>query len=249
MSIDTKKIRSQLYMLERATRALRVHLDEQQEVQGQTGWATLQKPLDTGLSKLLGSCNDIEPSTPKPYEQFYPKLWLGFPGNREGFSVEVKSRCYPPLDESSFRTDVGSSCLVLTVDNQSEATDLWLNVETELDLSAITAGHGLEVNFILSFINSTPYPLGPIWAQLGVTVKGKHNPQFWKSLPALDVPIEMSYKLSAKQLLSLPKQEMEKLNFTLALPIPVSGSYTAVLSYFEVAINQRAPVLDTSSID
>jgi hypothetical protein len=239
MSIDTQKIRSQLYMIERATRALRIHIEEQQEVPGQTGWGAIKAPLETGLGKLLATSNDIQPFTPKSHERFFPGVWFGYVADNEDFNMEIRTRCHPAVDHGQLLEDSGSSALVVTVGCQAEADDLWLTLETALDSGAVLAGEGFEVRFILGFINSAPYPLGDVGLQLGMTREDGYSPQFRRTYPALDVPLELSYSLTADQLQSLPSEGIQSLNLILTLPVPVKGRYTAVLSYFETTLARR----------
>jgi hypothetical protein len=56
------------------------------------------------------------------------------------------------------------------------------------------------------------------------------------------VPLELSYSLTADQLLGLPREGIKSLNLMMTLPIPVKGRYTAVLSHFEVTLTKRASI-------
>ncbi len=229
-------------MIERATRALRAHIEEQQEIQGHTGWAVMKAPLETGLDNLLGSSNDIQPFSPGSYERFHPGVWLGYGSDCKDFRVEIKTRCHPPVDHGQLLADAGSSCLVMTVGCQVEASDMWLTLETELDIETVLACQSLEVGYILSFINVCSHPLGPVGLQLGVTHEESYKPEFRKTYPALDMPLELSYRLTADQLLDLPREGIKSLNLMMTLPVPVKGSYTAILSHFEVTVTKRTSI-------
>lgn len=237
--MELKNIRNQLYMLERVARAMRVQVEAQQEIAEPSGWSNQVISLRNGLTTLLSTCDPITNPNPAPYERFFPETYLGYSTGDAQPEIEIKTRSYQAPEASTEVTHTESSCLVIKVANPMKSTNAWLTLETGLNLSAVLASHSMEVRTILSFLNHSPFPLSSYGLQLGVTDGSGYSAIHQKSYPALDVPLELSYHVTADQLLAIPRQGLEKLSLIITLPIPPEGEYTAILSHFEILLKQR----------
>lgn len=234
--LKLESLRNQFYMLERTVRAMRVNLEEMAlQAPGESGSGQARRLVPCPLSELLGRAYRFPRRAVVPYENIFEGVTVAFPPKSDTVSMGVESRGFA-VDSSL--EEPGSSCLILRVNRSANAGPAWATLETELALDDITSLSSMELRLILSFQNRG-------WRTLGayrVFLRLFHGDEFKdycpRSFPALDVPIEASYRIDAEEMATLPRLGVRGARLIVGLPMSDEADYTALLSHFELSGTQ-----------
>ncbi|MFM7785266.1 MAG: hypothetical protein ACKPE6_11590 [Gammaproteobacteria bacterium] len=227
---DIESLRNQLHMLERAVRAVRANLEAltltPTEPEGST-----QSLIDCALGNLLTRPLVIDRRTVGPYESITEGVCVAFPPRSDVVGVTVESRSFSAEEAGK---GAGSSCLLLRVQRKGAGTPAWATLEADIDAPTLTTLSRIQARMILSFQSRGWRPLGSYRVLLRLFFDKEYKDYFPRTIPALDVPIEASYRIGPEDYAMLPRVGVQSARLIIGLPMVEDADYVAALSFFEV---------------
>lgn len=223
-------IRNQVYMLERAARAVRAQFEQLLLDADASATGRFPQPaLDCPLTALLNGVRPISRRQYPPYEGIVEGVHVAYPAtaNTLELAAEVRSFQVEPGPGS------GGSCLLLHVRRLPGAGSAWATLETQLDAGALLALDALALRLILGFQSRAWPPLGSYRVFLRIFTEKGFQDFGARSFPALNVPIELTYAIPAEEFAAIPRAGVTGARIVIGLPLPEEADYTALLSHFE----------------
>jgi hypothetical protein len=228
---DIESLRNQLHMLERAVRAVRANLEV---LSVGTPATSAQAPgvIDCPLTALLNRPPSIDRRSVAPYDAFVPGACVAFPPRSDVITMMAEARGFTAPNVG---TDAGSSCLMLRLQRKASPGPAWATLETEIAPAMIAPLSSLQVRIILSFQSRHWRPLGSYRVFLRLFFEKEHKDYYPKTFPALEVPIEGTYRITEEEFAVLPRLGVREARIIIGLPMLDEADYMAILSFFEVA--------------
>lgn len=226
-------LRNQLFMLERSVRAVRTLVETSLfTVEPAASRDDLPRPIPCGLNELLETCHRIPPFSPAPYEELFSGMRLAYPPEPRAMALTAEARGF---ERTSTRADDrGSSCLLLRARTQASEKRPWLTLEIDLDKATLASCLSFEARMVFNLHSTTPLPSGHYLFFLRLFMDKGHEDHGAKTLPALDVPLELSYQLSGNELAALPLSAASRILLIIGIPVGSSGDTRFVASHFEL---------------
>lgn len=227
---DIESLRNQLHMLERGVRAVRANLEARviSAVEPQQG---THRSVDCALGALLTRPLVIDRRVVGPYESITDGVCVAFPPRSDVVGVSIESRSFSAEEAGK---GAGSSCLLLRVQRKGAGTPAWATLEADLDTPTLMGLARLQARMILSFQSRGWRPLGAYRVFLRLFFEKEFKDYFPRTIPALDVPIEATYRISVEDYATLPRIGVQSARLIIGLPMVEDADYVAALSFFEV---------------
>lgn len=227
-----RRLRTRIHAMERGLKTLRNEVESiLLDYDDDTG-IELDR-INCGLSRLLGSADDIPLTETQPYAEFADGIWCSFDQNVPGTSLLVSTRTLSRTDPRAEGGQVSRIC-VHPVFTTSEKP-LWCTLEFVIDPDMFKAAKAIRIDFSCFF----EIPSGatvPLPSSCKFQVRLREGEEIRdaadRHFPVTTMSFDHSIELTAKTMADMKAEGAEAVFGIVTLP--QSGAYTFNVERFNI---------------